>query len=76
MMVDMSGIQDGRYSRSAMLKWVGKSVATLETMLCWRSEVDPKGIRGETKTRSERRGDEDTNEDKKVVRRDKKKDKR
>ena len=71
-MADMSGIWDGRYRRSAVLKWVGKSVATLETMLCRRSEVDPKGTQGEMKTRSERRRDEDTNEDKKVVRRDKK----
>ena len=74
MMADMSGIRDGRYGRSAVLKWAGKSVATLETMLCRRSEVDPKGTQGETKTRSERRRDEDTNKDKNVVRRDKKKD--
>ena len=50
-------------------------MATLETMLCRRSEVDPKGTRGETKTRSEGRREEGTNEDTKVGQRDKKKDK-
>ena len=71
MMADMSGIRDGWYRRSAMLKWAGKSVAKLETMLCQRSEVDLKGTRGETKTQSKRRREEGTNEE---TRRGKKKD--